>query len=351
MQERRHRSPPPSREPRVCTITSKDCQSSSTYSSSDIDTGDDDMDNNSTGETSTDSENHDPSMYIPVIFHSKKVHAMLDSGCDINVMSETLFKSLPKSCKSNIDMFSGSRIMVADSRYVDVKGTAKVKARMPFGTCEFEVYVLCQTSHPLIIGSRFMRKHNITLNFSTGQYMCCKYKIKSTTELTINPYSECVVLGKLPKGVYDGVQGLCTGSKQLHKSGLLVARSVNTVQNSRLTPIKILNPCPTTIVVHRNTVLADFERLDGTYTVLPVHNDDAEVNVKQYTHTVSSVHIDENVAGMNFATNSTENTTKVYKDNDVSNVHVLQNSVSENVANVTFLSDQSTERSGKSLCF
>lgn len=157
---------------------------------------------------------HTDFMYMPMNFSHKHVNALLDTGCSINVISEYFFNSLPKSCKSNVHKTMDCNVQVADSRHVVVKGTAKVQASTPCGVCTFEVYIMPETSHPLIIGTEFMSKHNIVLDLGTQQYGVRKLKVKCTRELVINPTSECVVMCKLPKGTSIGTQGICTASNR-----------------------------------------------------------------------------------------------------------------------------------------
>lgn len=240
--------------------------------STDSDSPDSCANDTSTDECTNMNDNvpHTDFMYMSMNFSHKHVNALLDTGCSINVISEYFFNSLPKSCKSNVHKTMDCNVQVADSRHVVVKGTAKVQASTPCGVCTFEVYIMPETSHPLIIGTEFMSKHNIVLDLGIQQYGVRKLKVKCTRELVINPTSECVVMCKLPKGTSIGTQGICTASKKMQKTGLLVSRSLTTVHTPRSIPVKILNPCPNTVVLPRCSVIADFDLLDGSYQVLPV---------------------------------------------------------------------------------
>ena len=49
--------------------------------------------------------------YLHVKFHSVQVAALLDSGSSINIMSTSLYNSIPQACKSMIDVNDGDNII------------------------------------------------------------------------------------------------------------------------------------------------------------------------------------------------------------------------------------------------
>lgn len=94
--------------------------------------------------------------------------------------------------------------------------------------------------------------------------------MKCKQRVIIQQNSECIVQGILPKHTVIGLQGVCTSSKFMSKSGLVVARSVVTVHNTDCILVKILNPSDTSVTIHRGKVLADFVTLDGSFNILHV---------------------------------------------------------------------------------
>ncbi|XP_060078765.1 uncharacterized protein LOC132558240 [Ylistrum balloti] len=216
-------------------------------------------------------------MYLPVEIDSQTIAALLDTGSSINVMSQSFYDQLSVRVKTNIDTSAAVDIGLADSSKIPVLGTAYIKAKTPYGSCTLNVYVLHHTSHPLILGSNFMTNNSMVLDFGCLQVGFKKLKVRCRTSLTINPNSECLVWCKLPKGCTIGLQGVCSWSKKAMKAGLLVARSVSTVNPTRKIPIKLLNPGNSTITIPRYTVLADFEAMDSPYHVI-VQNSDGLCN-------------------------------------------------------------------------
>lgn len=266
--------------------------------------------NDCSGSVSSDSYVHtniseptsNPFLYLPVKFQGIEVHSLLDTGCSINVISETLFNSLPHSCRSEIDQTAGHIVQLADSKNVSVIGTSIVRASIPQGPCSFQVYILPHTSNPLILGTEFMHRHKFVLDFAKNCYFSepktRKLKIRCNAPITVAPNSECIIQGKLPKGTAIGIQGICTSSKFAVKSGLLVARSVVTVHNSRFIPLKILNPGNDHISFHKGAIIANLEPLSDLHEI---------------HHNATSV-----AGGCNSVNLANESTSHKSDDNDIS---------------------------------
>ncbi|XP_033730863.1 uncharacterized protein LOC117320371 isoform X2 [Pecten maximus] len=265
-------------------------------------------------------------MYFPVQIGTHNVAALLDSGSSINVMSDSLFEQLPHSSKSSINLCDAVSIGLANASKVQVKGSANVQVKLPNGKCTIHVYILQQTSHPLILGTTFMHEQHIVLDFGSMLVGSKKLKVRSKSVLEIRPNSECIVMCKLPKGSMIGLQGVCSLSKKSAKAGLLVTKSVNTIYPSRKVPIKILNPSNTCIVVPRNTVLADFVALDSSYQVIP-----------QNTQTFASISTCNNMSFKNVTSDVGYNVDKddAYND-DLVHKHVSASTCIKNAVSETF---------------
>jgi hypothetical protein len=53
---------------------------------------------------------------------------------------------------------------------VEVFGLPKILVEVPQGKCEIDVYILPFTSHPLILGTRFLKDNKIVLDFSDNTF-------------------------------------------------------------------------------------------------------------------------------------------------------------------------------------
>lgn len=149
--------------------------------------------------------------------------------------------NLPNHLKSDFHENSRSFVQLADSRHVCVLGTAIVNCSLVLDKHDLFVHVIRDTSHQLIIGTEFMCKNNVVLDFCSKYYGTRTLKVKCKQRVIIQQNSKCIVQGILPKTTVIGLQGVCTSSKFMSKSGLVVARSVVTVHNTDCILVNILN--------------------------------------------------------------------------------------------------------------
>lgn len=213
-------------------------------------------------------------LHMPVHFKGMKVAALLDSGSSISVMSAKFYNMIPQICKGPLQQCDIS-VQVADAQQVKVIGVGKVKGQTPHGNHSFKVHIFENTSHPFIIGTDYMSSKGLVLDFTSGNHMLRtsmknKVKVKCMQPVKVEPNTEVIIQGKLPKKSLMGVQGIVKAHKSLLDKGLLLARSVTTIPANRTIPIKILNPGNDIIHLAKGMVLADFAVLDESFCVIPV---------------------------------------------------------------------------------
>ena len=104
---------------------------------------------------------------MPVSFESIHVAALLDSGSSINIISETLYNSLPYCCKYPIDTDNRDSVKLANNQTVEIQGTAYIVLKTQDEKHRILLYVLKQSSNSLILGTRYLIKNQITINFGS----------------------------------------------------------------------------------------------------------------------------------------------------------------------------------------
>ena len=165
-------------------------------------------------------------------------------------MSQDLFNSIPRKYKYNVSSCN-ENIVLANNQAVNISCTAGVSATVNGCIQTFDVYVLDQTSHPLILGTDYLKRNGTVLNFDKMSASHSRSLIHSKQKLSLSPNSETVVWGKIPQHMNAGSQGICTGSAHVSKKGLMVARSIAFVSNTHMVPLKILNPTSDTITIYK----------------------------------------------------------------------------------------------------
>ena len=89
-------------------------------------------------------------MYINIHIHNIKVAALLDSGSNINIISESLFSKVPDSFKHEVDYECGESLKLANACTVSFVCHCQVKVRFSSGTKSIPVYVIKESAHALI---------------------------------------------------------------------------------------------------------------------------------------------------------------------------------------------------------
>ena len=200
-------------------------------------------------------------------FPNSNVSALLDSGSSINLMSKQFYESLPSNVKSTLSPLPGDKIILANNQEIHICGLAQIQATVNKAKHNIDVYVIEETSYPLLLGVQYLKQHGIKLDFSSKTVQFTKCKIYTKKRTTLAPNSETIMWGRVPKNICTGFQGICSGSTYVNKKKLLVARSLGVVSTTSLVPIKILNPTSESVLLHRSKPLGEFQILDHTYDI------------------------------------------------------------------------------------
>ena len=202
-----------------------------------------------------------------------KISALIDTGSSINVISSQFFNSLPDSVKSNF-IDTNNRITLANNQTIKIHGTASVKISVPQGKHWIPVYILEQTSHPLILGTNYMLSKNIVLDFSDFSVQSKHFKITTRSPISVSPNSEKLIWGHVNGKAQYGMQGMC--SSKLNKDvGLIVSKAVVTVNHDKQVPIKIFNFTNESVYLNKGQTLAMLEPFSSDHVCIPM-NDSAD---------------------------------------------------------------------------
>ena len=152
-----------------------------------------------------------------VQFPNCNVSALLDSGSSINLMSKQFYESLPSNVKSTLSPLPGDKIILANNQEIHICGLAQIQATVNKAKQNIDVYVIKETSQPLLLGVQYLKQHGIKLDFSSKTIQFTKCKIYTKKRTTLAPNSETIVWGRVPKNVCTGFQGICSGSTYVKK--------------------------------------------------------------------------------------------------------------------------------------
>lgn len=205
---------------------------------------------------------------MPVRIANQEISALIDTGSSINVMSSQLFNSIPDSMKSEFSATS-DKITLANNQTVQIYGTAKVKITVPQGKHWIHVYILAQTSHPLILGTHYLYSKNIVLDFSDCCIKSKQFKVLTQSPASLPPNSEVLIWGHVNGKVQYGMQGICT-SKISKDRGVIISKAVVTVNREKQVPIKILNFTNEIVHLNKGQILAELEPFSKDHVCMPL---------------------------------------------------------------------------------
>lgn len=255
-------------------------------------------------------------IYLPVYLGSFSVSALLDSGSTINIISSKFFHSLGSKTKSDILPSKNPHVQLANGQHVNILSTARIQMQLPDreSSVFIPVFVLKELSHPIILGTQFLMSLGIVLDFRSMS-LCMEFnsqiKVRNASYVTLPPHSSMIVKAKVPNHVQIGLTVVCLPNDVMMNKGLIVAKSIASVDIGHTVPVKILNVSDKHVNIGRNNVIAHFEPLHDHVFSKVNENDDLNMCASA---SVNNVGRDKDMGGEsvktleNFLTNFTLNT-------------------------------------------
>ena len=212
----------------------------------------------------------DPFCYLKVHLHDMKTDmvGLVDTGSSVNVINKSF---LLKSGGPKPNLNRPITVSLADGKEISVDGLIKLNISSPFGTTIEQFYVFENTSHPLILGIDFIRRHQVSLDRLIKR-PTKTYDIRSAEAVTIAPGKELLVSGKFPFSVLIGTQGITETGKHCLRKKLLCARGIVTKYSHGRVPVKIYNPNTSDVIINKGDVIADLCPLDENTRIIPHHS-------------------------------------------------------------------------------
>ena len=208
--------------------------------------------------------------YLPLTIGNTQVNGLIDSGCNVNIVSLDLYNCLAVQVKSGIDRKRSLNVKVADNSIVKCLGTVSVVLEFKGGKRRVEAYLMEKTSTPLILGTGFLVSVGAKLDFSKNQLEISKVKLRAKNTISLPAKSESIVVAKVPTSIPIGTTGMCVGNYRLVDQGVIMSKSVGIVSSLHTIPVKILNPNDSPIDLNRNSLLAELHLLDDQCIITPM---------------------------------------------------------------------------------
>ena len=82
---------------------------------------------------------------------------------------------------------------------------------------------------------------------------------------------------KVSRSLSIGQQGICEAHSHILKKGIFVSKAVVSIPTDKIIPIKVLNPGDESVVLYKNSIIANLTPFDNTYSITPVDFEGSQV--------------------------------------------------------------------------
>ena len=195
------------------------------------------------------------------------IMALVDTGSSINVIQRSTLHDLGGPRPSVTKPFS---VTMANDTVMTVTGVVQLQISSSTRTTRESFYVFESTSHPLILGVEFLRKHNVTFDWLTSNAPEHEVSpVRCTEAAVLKPGEETLVSGKLPFKMTIGVQGVSLPGKHVTRKGVMCARGVLTKHVHGRVPVKLYNPHKVSVTINKGDVISSFQPFDRNNRLYP----------------------------------------------------------------------------------
>ena len=220
------------------------------------------------------------SVYVPGWVGNVAIDMLLDTGSAVTLIHKRLLDRVDKGKRMSE---AKERVISANGQPLEILGTCQVRIRLGGINTYHNVLVANDITQDCLIGVDFLAKNNCLIDFEAGLVkagnrdvsMGCRReegvtcgKVRLVETVTV-PGGHEMVMSANVGAVSDEVTGIiepCPGFVSKHS--ILVARVVAKPKDNQVL-VRLLNPSPEPIVLHRDTTLGTFTQCEVERSLKP----------------------------------------------------------------------------------
>ena len=173
---------------------------------------------------------------------AKQVYqAKLDTGADIDIISEEVYRKLPPYYQNRINRSNVITAVVANKESVKTIGTVVLPVLVNRQLFKVKFHVLPKATHSVFLGKPFHKlakarvdHHSDTIRLTNS------VAVYSGTGFEIDPYSEVMCYANLGNEIPEGTVGLCAQEHSSKDKGLMAANVAAMVRDQGV-PMRLYN--------------------------------------------------------------------------------------------------------------
>jgi len=217
-----------------------------------------------------------PNGFLKVCIANQEYDAKLDTGADLNLISEKVFNNLPVQYRNRLDRSKAGNAKVANQVTVTTLGTLQLPILVDRQLFKIEFTVFPDALFPVFLGKPFHKKTAAMVNHLTDTIkLTNSTPIYSEASFEIEPYREVMCHGKLHEIVPEGSIGLCAYTPAINEKGVLVANAMVMTRDNSV-PMRIYNATEQQIKINRGERIGTFTMSEDDDLCIPFPLDESE---------------------------------------------------------------------------
>ena len=218
----------------------------------------------------------------------KNVLAKVDSGADLNFISEKLLLALPVHLKNKFRK-KPYDVKCANQSVISCLGEVKLPVDFNGLRLSENFLVFSQAACDMFLGVPFLKKYEVSLTFSpenTKMAVLLDMPVHAENYFKINPHEEVVIQGYIKQEVLDLTGGHCFPFTSLMERGVHAAHEAVTVFGKTV-PVRLYNGNRFPINIKRGERISTFRLWDNDTVLEPYEEDKAAPSVNSISHNAS----------------------------------------------------------------
>jgi len=205
---------------------------------------------------------------LTVRLADKIYEAKLDSGAYINLISNTVFESLPVGFRNRAKRKQGVAY-VANQKVASTLGTINLPVTINGQYFKVKFTIFPDASYPIFLGRPFLQSSKAKVDHDRNTIQLSNTNpIHSTDNFTIEPYSEVICQARLQNESPNDTIGLCSYVPTINTKGVLMSHTLGRSLDNLL-PVRLYNGNSHPVHIKSNERLGSFIPCKETDECIP----------------------------------------------------------------------------------
>ena len=206
--------------------------------------------------------------YLSVKLANMVLEAKLDSGSDLNLISQAMFDKLPIRFQNRLKQKT-EKAVVADQHVTFTKGTLYLPVLVERQFFKVKFTLFPDSSCPVFLGRPFLQAARAKVDHGSHKIQLSNaIPIHSTSAFHIDPHSQVICQARLQVDTPDDTIGECSYVPTINTKGIMMSHTVGRTVNN-LVPVRLYNSNNYPIQIKSNERFGSFTPYRDTDMCIP----------------------------------------------------------------------------------